>query len=146
MRSLLALPLLLAACGHATFLREPEDCPPGYVPLETASDEFLGRAISSSGVVIAVRERENRPRGTAAFWAEVVRKDLTEGRGYAERSSKELPKGRLMVFSAPHEKATTYALLLAVDPEKIVTVEMAGPQADVEKDLPLLEDYAARRL
>jgi len=146
MRIALALPLLLAACGHATFLREPGDCPPGYVPLEPVGAEFLGRAISSSGVVIAVRQRENRPQGTPEFWAEVVKKDLTEGRGYAARSAKELRKGRLMVFSVPQEKATVYALFLSVDPERIVTVEMAGPQADVEKDLPLLEDYVNRRL
>ncbi len=145
MRILIALPLLLAACGGPTWLREPGDCPPGYVPLEPAGAEFLGRAISSSGVVLAVRQRENRPQGTPEFWSEVVRKDLTEGRGYAVRSTKELPKGRLTVFSVPQDKATSYAFVLLVDPERIVTVEMAGPQADVEKDLPLLEEYAARR-
>lgn len=145
MRMLIALPLLLAACGGASWLREPGDCPSGYVPLETTGSEFLGRAISSSGVVIAVRQRENRPQGTPAFWAEVVKKDLTEGRGYAARSAKELPKGRLMLFSVPQDKATLYAVFLSVDPERIVTVEMAGPQADVERDLPLLEEYVARR-
>ncbi len=145
MRNLVALPFLLAACGGASYLREPGDCPPGYVPLETAGGEWLGRAISSAGVVLAVRARENRPQGTPAFWSEVVEKDLTEGRGYARRSSKELPRGRLMVFSVPQDKATRYALFLAVDPERIVTVEMAGPLADVEKDLPLLEGYVARR-
>jgi hypothetical protein len=145
MRILIALPLLLAACGGASFLREPGDCPPGYVPLETSGDDFLGRAISSSGVVLAVRQRENRPQGTPEFWSEVVRKDLTEGRGYAVRSTKELRKGRLTVFSVPQDKATSYALFLRVDPEQIVSVEMAGPQGDVDRDLPALEQYVERR-
>lgn len=145
MRTLIALPLLLAACGGPSFLREPGDCPPGYVPLESSGSEFLGRAISSSGVVIAVRQRDNRPQGSPEFWSEVVRRELTEGRGYAARLTKELRKGRLTVFSVPQDKATSYAVFLSVDPEKIVTVEMAGPQAEVERDLPALEEYVARR-
>jgi hypothetical protein len=141
MRSLALLLLLLAACHPLTPLRQTADCPEGYVPVDRARGEFEGRAISAGGVVIAIRERKNDPQASAEFWTHVITKELTEVQGYAVRSSKELHGGRAILFSAPQERMSSYYVALFVRASLIITVEIAGPQAEVEKDLPRLEAY-----
>lgn len=144
MRLLPLFPLLLAACTTAPYLRHAADCPAGYVPVDTSRGEFRGRAISAGGVVIAIRERPNAQEGNLDFWTEVVKKDLAEGQGYAHRTSRDLQKGRALLFITPREKNTAYYVALFVTPSRITTVEIAGPQAEVDKDLPALEAYMGR--
>jgi hypothetical protein len=139
MRLFSLAPLLLAACGPSYFARASE-CPAGYVPLETSGGEFKGRAMSAGGVVIGIRDRANAQEGSLEFWAEVVRKDLTEGQGYSLKASRDLRSGRALLFAAPREKTTDYYVALFVTPSRVTTVEVAGPRAEVEKDLPLLEE------
>jgi hypothetical protein len=143
MRLLALLPLLLTACPSLTSLplRQTADCPEGYVPVDRARCEFEGRAISAGGVVIAIRERKNDQQASTEFWTHVITKELTEVQGYAVRSSKELHGGRAILFAAPQERTTSYYVALFVTASRIVTVEIAGPQADVERDLPRLEEY-----
>ena len=137
------LPLFfLAACHPSSeYLRRANDCPEGYVPVDTARGEFLGRAISAAGVVLAIRERPNDQEATLDFWSAVVQKDLTEVQGYALRSTREIKGGRALLFAAPLEKTTSYYVALFVTPYRITTFEIAGPQADVEKDLTKLEQF-----
>ena len=141
MRNLLVTVLFLSACQPGAYLRRTADCPAGYVPVDTAGGEFSGRAISASGVVVAIRERRNPEEASLDFWTTVLRKELTEGRGYAVRSSKEITGGRAILFSAPQEKTTAYYLAIFVTPAKIRTVEVAGPEQEVTNDLPRLEEF-----
>jgi len=141
MRMLAFLPLLLAACPSWTPLRQTAQCPEGYVPIDRARGEFDGRAISAGGVVIAIRTRKNEQEASTEFWTQVITKELTELQGYAVRSSKELHGGRAILFSAPQERMTSYYVALFVKSTFVITVEIAGPQAEVERDLPRLEAY-----
>jgi hypothetical protein len=142
MRRGIGLFLFLAACQPSgAYLRRASECPEGYVPVDTARGEFQGRAISAAGVVLAIRERSNDQEATLDFWSAVVRKDLTEVQGYALRSTREIKGGRALLFAAPLEKTTAYYVALFVTPSRITTFEIAGPQAEVEKDLPMLERF-----
>ena len=143
MKRILPLLLSLSACRSATYLRQASECPEGYVPVDTAHGEFKGRAISAAGVVLAIRERPNAQEASLDFWTSVIRKELTETQGYAVRTTKELQGGRAILFAAPHEKTTSYYVALFVTAARIVTVEVAGPQEEVDKDLPRLEEYIA---
>jgi hypothetical protein len=141
MRYLVPLLVSLAACQSPTYLRCGGECPEGYVPVDIARGEFKGRAISAAGVVIAIRERRNEQEASLDFWTAVIRRELTETQGYAVRSSKEIEGGRAIHFAAPHEKTTSYYVALFVTPSRIVTIEVAGPQEEVDRDLPRLEKY-----
>ncbi|HLF92331.1 MAG TPA: hypothetical protein VJB14_02645 [Planctomycetota bacterium] len=141
---LIVIASLLTACESATYLRRAAECPEGYVPVDTARGEFRGRAISAAGVVLAIRERSNEQEASLDFWAEVVRKELTETQGYAVRASKEINGGRAILFAAPNEKTTSYYISLFVTPSKIVSVEVAGPREQVDLDLPRLEEYISK--
>jgi hypothetical protein len=141
MRVMLLGVLFLSACGQEPFLRETAQCPEGYVPVDTAGGEYSGRAISARGVVLAIRERRNEEKATLDFWVAVLRKELTQTRGYAIRSSREVPQGRGTLFTAPHEKASAYYVALFVTMSRIVTVEVAGPESEVDQDLPRLEEF-----
>ncbi|HEV3029804.1 MAG TPA: hypothetical protein VG457_19650 [Planctomycetota bacterium] len=146
MRLSILVLIFLGAC-HSTLpvlLRQTSECPEGYVPVDLGSGEFRGRAISSGGVVLAIRERSNAEHASLEFWTAVVKKELTEVQGYAVRSSKELQGGRALLFATPRERTTSYYIALYVTPERIVTVEIAGPRSEVEKDLPRLEDFISK--
>ena len=73
-----------------------------------------------------------------------MKRDLTEGRGYAFRSEKEIDGGHALRFTVPGRKDTDYWLSLYVTPKQIITVEIAGPHAEMEKELPRLEPFLAR--
>jgi hypothetical protein len=144
MRKALLPFLLLAACQPTGYLTRPDSCPEGFVPVDTLGGDFRGRAISSDGVVIAIRERTNEPGGSLDFWSAVVKKELVENQGYAVRSEKALGGGQAILFLAPRERTTAYYVALFVTPRRIVTVEVAGPEREVERDLPGLEEYIAK--
>ena len=134
----------LTACTHGSYLRRSADCPHGYVPIHTARGEFAGRAMSAGGVVIGVRVRPNDPVGSLEFWEEVIRKELTEGRGYAFRSAEELKEGRGLRFTVPKVKDIDYYLALLVSPQTITTVEISGPRVEMEKDLDTIKEWIER--
>ncbi|MEW6743828.1 MAG: hypothetical protein AB1486_13820 [Planctomycetota bacterium] len=54
--------------------------PQGFLQLETPRDEL--KATSPDEAKIWVREFEDPNKGDLAFWADVLRKDLTRNRGY----------------------------------------------------------------
>ncbi|APR85437.1 Hypothetical protein A7982_10786 [Minicystis rosea] len=65
-----ALPVLSAlaiGCGPSVRMQTP----PGFAVLE-GQQEYVYRATSADGVVIAVRAEKNEPRGNLDFWAEAV--------------------------------------------------------------------------
>jgi len=136
--------LFLSACQPTGYLTRPESCPEGFFPIDTLGGHFRGRAISSDGVVIAIRERSNEPGASLDFWTAVIRRELVETQGYAVCSQKAVGSGQAILFAAPQEKSTSYYVVLYVTPQRIVTVEVAGPQAQVERDLPRLEEYIAK--
>jgi hypothetical protein len=87
--ALVATAALAVACaGTRSYLRDGSTCPEGYVPVDAG--EFAGRAISADGVVLAVRVAAHEPRAPLEFWTAVLAREMTENRGYAARSSKQL--------------------------------------------------------
>jgi hypothetical protein len=143
MRKIGLFVLLLASCRPES-LRRTVDCPEGYVPVDTADGEFKGRAMSAGGVVFAIRERPHEPQASLEFWNSVILKELTETKGFSKISSKDLGGGRATLFAAPEQSKTSYYVALFVSATRIMIVEIAGPQSEVEKDLPRLEEFIVR--
>lgn len=144
MRTGAPLLLLCLACCTGRFLRSAAECPSGYVPVDRG-DGHLGRALSADGVVIAVRESANDAEGTAEFWTAVVAKELTRARGYALRESRDVaPDGKALLFAAPMEGAPVYYVAIFVTPRRIRILEAAGPADAVQRDLPMLEEFARK--
>ncbi len=69
--------LACAACGPRVTVQTP----PGFAVLEEQK-EYLYRAATAGGVVLAVRAEKNEPRGNLDFWADVIDRQLRRG-GYA---------------------------------------------------------------
>lgn len=138
--------LFLAACVPNRRIEPPEGFPPGFVPVDPG--EFSWRAMSAHGVVIGLRSRPRDPAGTLDFWSTVVQKELEAKKGYALQSTdgvtaRDTP-GKLMLFSAPGEQATTFLLGLFLTDSRIYTFEGGGPRRRVDEDLRELKGFLAR--
>jgi hypothetical protein len=72
-------PLLLLACA-ACGPRATVQTPPGFAVLDDQK-EYVYRAASADGVVVAVRAEKNEPKGNLDFWAEALDQKLRHG-GY----------------------------------------------------------------
>ncbi|MFT3775565.1 MAG: hypothetical protein QM820_60225 [Minicystis sp.] len=72
-----AASLAAIGCGPSVTLQTP----PGFAVLEK-QEEYVYRATSAEGVVIAVRAEKNEPKGNLDFWAEALNRQLRKS-GYA---------------------------------------------------------------
>lgn len=80
-RMLLRLaPLLFVACA-ACGPKASVQTPAGFAVLDDQK-EYVYRAASADGVVLAVRAEKNEPQGNLDFWADVLDRHLRRG-GYA---------------------------------------------------------------
>ena len=77
---------MLGACSSLT-----ADLPSDFMQLRTANHEF--KATSPDGARVWAREFEDYDQGGVSFWAEALKNDLTEGRGYVLESSDSVRDG-----------------------------------------------------
>jgi hypothetical protein len=78
--SLLWIPVLALACAACT-PRANLQTPAGFAVLDDQK-EYVYRASSADGVVLAVRAEKNEPKGSLDFWAEALDGQLLRS-GYA---------------------------------------------------------------
>lgn len=122
-----ALAALSVGCTHGPALATP----PGFVRLQDPGYDY--RATTAEGVVIAVRELDNEPRGDLAFWSGALQARLS--RSYTASSVQAVESaagwpGRQLRFTAtrggrPHG----YWATVFVHEDKVYLVEAGGDQA-----------------
>lgn len=126
-----ALPLLFTvACTPAPRLRAPDD----FARLE-AHDDFLFRAASPEGVVLAVRREPNQPRGTLRFWTSMIDARLRDA-GYERdgaardtQTAQGIQGARLRFARKENGRPYRYWVSVFVVGERVYLVE-AGGDAD----------------
>ena len=96
------------------------------------------RAIAADGTVVGLRRQWNPENGSLKFWTEAVKRELTDGRGYAATAEEDVKAdngtpGRLMKFSAnPRGQDAVYLVALFVTNGDVLVAE-AGGTADAMK-------------
>lgn len=146
---LVASALVVPACGPAFVLDRPDDF------LELDSDDsrnrgYAYRATSADGVVVAVRELENRGHGSLGFWTESIRNQLRYGSGYA--IVEEVPvraasgeEGMRLVCGRDQGSVTyTYWVTVFVADEELYVVEAGGARDVFEANRAAVEESLAR--
>jgi hypothetical protein len=130
-----ALGLLLGtACTNFTAVT-----PRGFVELDD-QELYDYRATSADGLVVAVRELDNEPRGELEFWARAIENQLRERGGYAllearAVKSKDGIPGKQLRFG--HDEGKTphlYYLAVFVTPKTIQLVEIGGTKELMQKN------------
>lgn len=127
----LLLGMLAAGC-HGFEAKTPAE----FVELESPGYDY--RAASSDGVVIAARALKNSPKGTLTFYADVTRRKLREGDGYALVEEREVTarsgqRGTMLRFGRDHGGTPhTYVVTLFVTDDRIFVLEAGGAKADVD--------------
>jgi hypothetical protein len=129
-----ALALLLAGCGH----NFEAATPPGFVELEHQQN-YDYRATTADGLVIAVRELDNDPKGAMDFWTRAIENSLRQRGGYAllgthDVKTKSGLDGKQMRFG--HDENGTphlYYVTVFLTDKRIFVMEAGGTKEQVEK-------------
>ena len=126
---LLPLTLLFAACAPRATLSTPA----GFAVLEDQR-EYVYRATSADGVVIAIRAEPNKPTGNLDFWADVVDRKLLNSRYVADGKKSEVKSraglpGRQMKYTRDDNgRVYRYWTAVFVTEDRVWVVEAAGDQ------------------
>jgi hypothetical protein len=115
--------------------------PDGFATIARGTSDF--RAVSTDDALIWVREFDEPHPAGLAFWAETVRNDFVENRGYTPIGEEPIVdgegrEGRLSVFETtvagrPHRYLFALFLLDSWPSDTIVSVEFAAPKPVFEK-------------
>jgi hypothetical protein len=126
---LLAASLLATACGPSVALQTP----PGFAVLPKQT-EYLYRAASADGVVLAVRVEDNKPTGNLDFWSDVLDRQLQQvtykpdGKPEDVKSASGIP-GRRMKYTRENQGRTfRYWVTVFVTESRVFFVEAGGDQ------------------
>lgn len=152
-RSIPAALALVALGGcHSSFSTAP---PVGFVEVAQGSSAYDFRATSADGLVVAVRELEHDPEGSAEFWARAVQNAMRERGGYALLDTKEIVlRGGLratqMRFGHDEGKAPhLYQVTVLVTDASIYLLEAGGQKNLVDQGQPVidrwLQEFAPQR-
>lgn len=132
--ALLALSLSAAACGPKVDIATP----PGFAVLDK-QEEYVYRATSAEGLVLAVRGEKNDPAGNLEFWSDALTQKLL-GAGYAldgeprEVRTRRGFVGRQARFTREHQRRPQRLWLTVFVNQKHVFVVEAGGDAERFKD------------
>lgn len=140
----LLLGLCASACGASFSLDRPSD----FLELDRGASRQSGyafRATSAEGVVVAVREIENRGHGSLAFWTEAIRNQLRFGSGYAV--TEEVPvraasgEAGVRMIGGRDQGGRTFAywVTIFVADDAIYVVEAGGERESFERSRPAIE-------
>jgi hypothetical protein len=125
----------LGGCGHAFEVSTP----PGFVELKEQQDAgYAYRATSADGLVIAVRQFDNDPKGEISFWEQAIENQLRQRAGYSlldkrDAKSADGTPGRQLRFG--HDEGKTphlYYVTLFVNDRHIYLIEQGGTKELVE--------------
>src|SRR4051812_12894005 len=75
----LVFALCLIGCGRSFVPATP----PSFVELKDQAPNYDYRSITAEGMVLAIRDMENDPRGDLAFWVKAVEQRMRTLGGYA---------------------------------------------------------------
>jgi hypothetical protein len=119
----------LAGCGYAF----EASTPPGFVELEQQQDAgYAYRATNADGLVMAVRQLDNDPKGELGFWEQAIENQLRQRAGYSllekrDAKSADGTPGRQLRFG--HDEGKTphlYYVTLFVTDRHIFVIEQGG--------------------
>ncbi len=126
---LLAASALTTACGPSVALQTP----PGFAELPKQK-EYLYRAASADGVVLAVRVEDNKPTGNLDFWSEALDRQLQganykpDGKPEDVKSATGIP-GRRMKYTRENQgRIYRYWVSVFVTESRVFCVEAGGDQ------------------
>ncbi len=138
MRRTLLLPLcllLLTACGHSFQAATP----PGFIELENQDDYgYAWRATTADGVVLAVREIDNDPKGPIEFWTRAIENSMRQRGGYALLGQGDVKNaqgltGKQLRFG--HDEASKphlYTVTVFVTDSHIYVLEAGGTKEQMQ--------------
>jgi hypothetical protein len=136
----LCLSSLLLACAPSARLATP----PGFAVLDDQK-EFVYRATSADGVVIAIRAEANKPLGNLDFWADVLDRKLrnskyvAEGKAAEIRSPSGVPGRELKYTREDQGRTYRYWVAVFVTADRVWLVEAGGDKdrfsGKVEKEI-----------
>ncbi len=133
---LAALALMTSGCAGRDFFVAS---PPGFVELEDQQPAFDYRATSADGVVIAVRQIEQKPKGDQSFWVEAVKNRMREKAGYAllqvsQVTTRSGLKGTRLDFGHDENgQSMLYTITLFVTEKYIFLLEFGGAKDQVTR-------------
>jgi len=121
--------LLGTGCGPSFVASTPA----GFVELEDDYDAYDYRATTADGLVLAVREIENDPKGPIDFWTRAIENRMRQRGGYAlletlDVKSADGVAGKQLRFGHDEDgnKPHLYYITLFVTDEAIFLLEAGG--------------------
>ena len=126
---LLAASALATACGPSVSLQTP----PGFAVLPKQT-EYLYRAASADGVVLAVRVEDNKPTGNLDFWSETLDRQLRQvgykpdGKSEEVKSATGIPGRRLKYTRENQGRTYRYRVSVFVTETRVFCVEAGGDE------------------
>ncbi len=129
---LLALTLAVPALGAAACNKFAVTTPEHFVSLKRWRSTTGYKAVSPDNAVIAIRSFKHRDKGDLAYWAEILRREMTLRKGYTLVKTEKVKTdrghpGQRLVFRARSGKSHyTYAVALFVTGSWIHVVQTAA--------------------
>jgi hypothetical protein len=126
---LLAASALATACGPSVTMQTP----PGFAVLPKQT-EYLYRAATADGVVLAVRAEDNKPSGNLDFWSEALDRQLQQasykpdGKPEDVKSASGIPGRRLKYTRENQGRTYRYWMTVFVTETRVFCVEAGGDQ------------------
>jgi hypothetical protein len=126
---LLVSSALATACGPSVTLQTP----PGFAVLPQQK-EYLYRAASAEGVVLAIRAEENKPTGNLDFWSEALDRQLRQagykpdGKSEDVKSATGIPGRRLKYTRENQGRTYRYWVSVFVTETRVFCVEAGGDE------------------
>lgn len=127
--------LLLAGCGHAFQTATP----PGFVELEDQeSYGYDWRATTADGLVVAVRDIANEPKGPLEFWTRAIENSLRQRGGYALLGRRDVKNAQgltgveLRFGHDEAQKPHLYTVTIFVTDSHIYLLEAGGSKEQME--------------
>jgi hypothetical protein len=142
--SVLLTALALLAVGCANFEAKT---PQNFVVLEEDRSQYDYRATSAKGIVLAVREIANDPKGELDFWSEAIENSLLNNGGYAllkkdEVTTRQGHKGvRLRLGLDNNDKPHEYTVAVFVTDDHVFLVQVGGEKTLLEKNAETIDGW-----
>ncbi len=123
----------LVSAGCAPSVAAHLQTPDGFAALEKQTD-YVYRAASAEGVVVAIRAEENRPKSTLDFWVGALDQRLrqahylVDGKAAEARSASGLTGKQLRYTRENQGRKYRFWMTVFVTPERVWVIEAGGDQ------------------
>lgn len=111
--------LAMSACGNVNF-----DPPSGFVEKFKSDNSLV--VVSADASRIRVTYKENKKNGTAEFWGELLKRELTKFKAYKMlKSDSYKSKGIVMEFEPPEMyKGFVYTVAVLANDDDVYVIEL----------------------